>query len=174
MKSDTLNLETRPLLYEVFSPPRIVRHLAAIAGSVKGCKNGDLLTGQDFSERKVQHVWVQDIYDRQPFFLMASPPCTHLSALAYSNWTKKKMDKATKELECNLGHVDFTVWLCQAMLEMNGFFCIENPQPSLLFRRENAASRNLSCQRVARAWIAFCKELKVDLQPRFGPWMRWR
>ena len=89
MKSDTLNLETRPLLYEVFSPPRIVRHLAAIAGSVKGCKNGDLLTGQDFSERKVQHVWVQDIYDRQPFFLMASPPCTHLSALAYSNWTKE-------------------------------------------------------------------------------------
>ena len=117
-----LDIQMRPVFWELFSPPRVAKVLGAELQ--KGSRSMDIITGWNLLQEPVQRSLCQDLIARQPYFLMASPPCTHLCSLAFSNWNRKKREKAVRELHEGLCHVDTTAWCCNLQTTMGGPGCL--------------------------------------------------
>lgn len=121
------------LLWELYSPPRLINIL-----SDKGYSHSrayDLVTGWNLLSANEQRSLVQDQYKHRPFFVHASPPCTHLSSLSNSNWTRGDFQKRLSDLKDGLHHVDVTSWVAQIQKETGGFYSLEHPAVSQMWRR---------------------------------------
>eukprot|EP00439_Symbiodinium_sp_Y106_P058065 s3721_g8.t1 len=125
------------LLWEIYSPPRLINILAD-----KGYSHSrayDLKTGWNLLFEREQRSLVQDQYKHRPFFVHACPPCTHLSSLSNSNWTRGDFQKRLRDLKEGLHHVDVTAWVAQIQKETGGFYSLEHPSVSQMWRRSCVA-----------------------------------
>ena len=92
----------------------------------------------DLGNPTIQHNLLSDFLSQQPFFTMLSPPCTHLCQYMFSNWGR--MDPMTKYelLHKAIGHIDVSCWIAEVQSKSKSYYCIENPEGSQAWNRENA------------------------------------
>ena len=93
----------------------------------------------DLRDPKIQHMLLSDLVSLKPFFTMLSPPCTHLCQYMFSNWGR--MDALTKYelLHQAIGHIDVSCWIAMVQLATHSYYCIENPEGSQAWNRDNAS-----------------------------------
>lgn len=101
----------------------------------------------DLRDPSIQHMLLSDLVSLKPFFTMLSPPCTHLCQYMFSNWGR--MDALTKYdlLHQAIGHIDVSCWIATVQLATQSYYCIENPEGSQAWNRDNASG--LQCLRYA-------------------------
>ena len=129
-------------LWEIFSHPRVAPVMRALGG--RALRSVDLVNCFDLTNGDVQHCLLSDVCSQQPFFLMLSPPCTLLCKYMYCNWAK--MDALTKyaRLQEALGHIDLSCWLADMQSRCGRYYCIENPEGSQAWNRNNATCKHTS------------------------------
>lgn len=109
----------------------------------------------NLQDPKIQHLLLADLLFLQPFFVMLSPPCTHLCQYMFSNWGK--MDPLTKYelLHQAIGHIDVSCWVATIQAAAKSYYCIENPEGSQAWNRANVSC----CQTVV---------IKMCVMPKFN------
>ena len=93
----------------------------------------------DLRDPAIQHMLLSDLTVLQPFFTMLSPLCTRLCQYMFCNWGK--MDPLTKYelLHQAIGHIDVTCWVAMVQVAAKSYYCIENPEGSQAWNRNNAS-----------------------------------
>lgn len=92
----------------------------------------------DLQSPAIQHCLLSDILACKPFFIMLSPPCTHLCQYMFSNWGRMDGLKKYDLLHEAIGHIDVSCWVARIQNKMSAYYCIENPEGSQAWNRGNA------------------------------------
>ena len=73
----------------------------------------------------------------QPKSLFLSPPCTWVSLLKHSNWSRVPREKRVINSVQACGLIDFSMWLAEHQVQSNNIFGFEHPGGSLAWERDS-------------------------------------
>ena len=134
------------MVAEIFSPPRVVKHLSRFPNAqlVPGFSLD--LTCLDPSDGKPWNFDLKAKRDKalhmvrtlQPLFLIGSPPCTHWSSWQALNVSKPGHDtEVTRRARIQaLVHLRFTMMLCQEQANAGRYFIHEHPETARSWSEE--------------------------------------
>ena len=129
-------------VWEVFSLPRLQPVIVSLGGKCR--RSFDIRHFWDLGQEELQRVLFQDVASLQPRSLMLSPPCTWVSMLQHSNWSRIAKDKRVMNLLQALRLIDLAMWLADHQV-INGYiFAFEHPAGSLAWERNSVAQLHLS------------------------------
>ena len=122
-------------LWEIFSLPRLQPVLVDLGGRCQ--RTYDIRHFFDLGLPALQRTLMQDCAMLQPKSLFLSPPCTWVSLLKHSNWSRVPREKRVINLVQACGLIDFSMWLAEHQVQSNNIFGFEHPGGSLAWERDS-------------------------------------
>ena len=110
---------------EVFSPPRILEHTAAVGLRVD--LSVDLATGWDLSLEQHRANLLTEIVRRRPKIVFLEPPCTWFSRLLSYNWKHMPRHLREQRLAASMVLFEFSLLIMRIQLLVGRTFVLEHP-----------------------------------------------
>lgn len=126
---------TRCDLWEIFSLPRLQPVLVGLGGRCE--RTYDIRHFFDLGLPALQRTMMQDCAMLQPKSLFLSPPCTWVSLLQHSNWSRVSREKRVINLVQACKLIDFSMWLAEHQVQSGNLFGFEHPGGSLAWERDS-------------------------------------
>ena len=111
---------------EVFSPPRILEHTAALG--LRGDLSADLATGWDLSLEHHRANLLTEIVRRRPKIVILEPPCTWFSQLLSLNWKHMPRHLREQRLAAAVVLFEFCLLIMRIQLHAGRAFVLEHPR----------------------------------------------
>ena len=119
--------EDRPMVVEVFSPPRF--SLVAQARGFTG-KSVDIVTGTDLTTAKNRHQLKQELRENPPELLVLCPPCTDESGWIHLNATKMNHMELLRRKSRSRMFIKYCCELFKQQADSGGRVMFEHPTGS--------------------------------------------
>ena len=139
---------------EVFSPPRILEHTAALG--LRGDLSVDLATGWDLSLEQHRANLLTEIVRRRPKIVFLEPPCTWFSKLLSLNWKHIPRHLREQRLVASMVLFEFCLLIMRIQLLAGRAFVLEHPHSATSWKHPQVQGALRSFPGTAFADFDFC------------------